>query len=213
MTVIIAASEAYSQKNVRKSVDEALEGVKQIVPRAKEAGLYVIGSISSSFGCHIEGGVPFERVARPAGEFPELDADELRFGAATGQANPVQEVEAFFSKMKEQVPGPKPIAHFYDTRGVTVANAVATLKVGVERFDCSLGGVGGRPAGVVEGSEMRHTGNLTAEDWACLLSELEVPCSVSCNDAIGAARLAKEFWVSAFSGTSQRPALSATRRF
>lgn len=191
ITAIIAASESYSQKNVRMSIDEALEGIRQIVPRAKKAGLYVIGSVSNSFGCHIEGNVPFEQVARLAGEYASLGADEIQFGDTTGQANPAQ-VREFFGKMKEKVPGPKLIAHFHDTRGVAIANAVAALESGIERFDCSLGGIGGRPAGIVEGHEMRHTGNLDTEDWVALLHELKVPCSVPAQAAIHAARLGEE---------------------
>lgn len=191
VTVIIAASEAYSQKNVKKSVGEALEGVRKIVPRAKEAGLYVIGSVSNSFGCHIQGDIPFEQTARLAKEYADLGADEIQFGDTTGQANPVQVAE-FFTRMKQEVPGPELIAHFHDTRGVAMANAVAALGAGVERFDCSLGGIGGRPAGIVEGSEMRHTGNLDTEDWVCLLAELGVESGIAPEDIIGAAKLGAE---------------------
>ena len=191
VTVIIAASEAYSQKNVKKSIEEALEGVRAIVPRAKEAGLYVIGSVSNSFGCHIQGDIPFEQAARLAKEYADLGADEIQFGDTTGQANPVQAGE-FFARMKEAVPGPDLIAHFHDTRGVAIANAVAALGAGVERFDCSLGGIGGRPAGIVEGAEMRHTGNLDTEDWVCLLAELGVDTGIASQDIIGAAKLAAE---------------------
>ena len=191
VTVIIAASEAYSQKNVRSSIAEALEGVRRIVPRAKEAGLYVIGSVSNSFGCHIQGDIPFEQTARLAKEYADLGADEIQFGDTTGQANPVQ-TAAFFTRMQKEVKGPKLIAHLHDTRGVAMANAVAALGVGIERFDCSLGGIGGRPAGIVEGSEMRHTGNLDTEDWVCLLAELGVDTGMSPEGIIGAANLASE---------------------
>jgi len=172
-------------------VEEALEGVRKMVPQAKAAGLYVIGSISNSFGCHIEGDIPFERVLQLAGEYAALGADEIQFGDTTGQANPAQ-VEEFFLRMKEKVPGPKLTAHFHDTRGVALANSVAALRAGVERFDGSLGGIGGRPAGIVEGAEMRFTGNLDSEDWICALSELQVGCGVTPERAVALARLAEE---------------------
>ncbi len=191
VTVILAASEAYSKKNVKMTVAEAVEGVKKIVPRAKQAGLYVIGSISNSFGCHIEGDIPFERVARLAKEFAGLGADEIQFGDTTGQANPVQ-AEEFFSSMKREVPGAKLIAHFHDSRGVAIANSLAALRAGAERFDGSFGGIGGRPRGIVEGADMRYTGNLTTEDWICLLHELGVECGVSKKKAIEGGKLAEE---------------------
>jgi hydroxymethylglutaryl-CoA lyase len=35
--------------------------------------------------------------------------------------------------------------HFHDTQGTAVANAVASLEMGITRFDASIGGLGGCP--------------------------------------------------------------------
>src|SRR3989304_2281281 len=64
--------------------------------RALGEGLTVIGGIATSFGCPIQGDVPFQAVADLAAWYADLGAREILFGDTTGVANPVQ-VEAFFA--------------------------------------------------------------------------------------------------------------------
>jgi hydroxymethylglutaryl-CoA lyase len=65
------------------------------------------------------------------------------------------------------------IAHFHDSRGTGLANAVAALEAGITHFDTSLGGTGGHPAAIAYGEGF--TGNVCTEDFVTLLHAMGVP--------------------------------------
>ena len=62
VNVFLSASETHNRKNVNRSIEESLQGLERVLPRAREAGLRCEGVISVSFGCPYEGEVPPERV-------------------------------------------------------------------------------------------------------------------------------------------------------
>jgi len=60
------------------------------------------------------------------------------------------------------------VLHLYDTYGLGIANLVAALQMGVRRFDCAFGGMGGCP--FIEGA----AGNIATEDVVNLLNALGI---------------------------------------
>ncbi|SAK98016.1 hydroxymethylglutaryl-CoA lyase [Caballeronia hypogeia] len=96
----------------------------------------------------------------------------------TGMAFPSQ-VGALTSAARAQFPGLELTLHFHNTRGMALANTLAALAAGVNRFDASLGGLGGCPyapgaTGNVCTEELVHMleldGYNTGVDLAALLS-------------------------------------------
>jgi hydroxymethylglutaryl-CoA lyase len=83
----------------------------------------------------------------------------------TGIANPAQ-VERLFSETRSRWPGLELTAHFHNTRGMGLANALAALEAGIDRFDASLGGLGGCP--FAPGA----TGNVCTEDLVHMLENM-----------------------------------------
>jgi hydroxymethylglutaryl-CoA lyase len=67
-------------------------------------------------------------------------------------------VEQVFTVAQSTWPTIDFTAHFHNTRGMGLANALASLRVGITRFDASLGGLGGCP--FAPGA----TGNVCTED-------------------------------------------------
>jgi hydroxymethylglutaryl-CoA lyase len=61
-----------------------------------------------------------------------------------GYANPAQ-VKRIFSRVQKEIGGKLEGAHFHNTRGLGLANALAAYEVGVRNFDSSMGGLGGCP--------------------------------------------------------------------
>ncbi len=190
---ILSASEPHNQANVKRTIAESKAEIEAIGRRALGEGLTVIGGIATSFGCPIQGDVPFQAVADLAAWYADLGAREILFGDTTGVANPVQ-VEAFFARMRVRVPGVACIAHFHDTRGTALANCVAALRAGVTHFDASVGGVGGRPK-FTEGNYPRimgFTGNAGTEDLVAMFEEMGVRTGVDRGKLIELGRLAEE---------------------
>jgi hydroxymethylglutaryl-CoA lyase len=189
---IMSASEPHNQANVKRTIAESKAEIAAIARRARADGLGVLGGIATAFGCPIQGDVDFAAVADLAAWYADQGAAEILFGDTTGTAHPVQ-VEAFFARMRERVPGVACIGHFHNTRGTALANVLAALRAGVTHFDASIGGVGGRPK-FTEGNYpkvMGLTGNACTEDLAAMLEEMGVRTGLDLDRLIELGRLAE----------------------
>src|SRR5256714_7800533 len=144
VNLFLSASESHNQANVNRSVEESLSGIERVVARAREEGLRCEGVISTSFGCPYEGQVPPERVFEIAERLAAAGCEEVAFGDTTGMANPIQ-VREFFAAAVEHLQGVELTAHFHNTRGQGLANALAALDVGVRSVEASFGELGGGP--------------------------------------------------------------------
>jgi hydroxymethylglutaryl-CoA lyase len=181
----LSAAETHNQKNVGRSVDESLAGLKRMFASARAEGLRCQGVISTSFGCPYEGHVPVARVHSIASQLAEFGCAEIGFGDTTGMANPVQ-VREFFAAAFEALPEIELTAHFHNTRGQGLANVLAALEAGVESFESSFGELGGCP--VPPGA----TGNIATEDLVSMLHEMGVSTGVDLEALLVASRSAQE---------------------
>jgi hydroxymethylglutaryl-CoA lyase len=181
----LSASESHNQKNVGRSVEESLDGLRRVFVRARQEGLRCEGVISTSFGCPYEGHVPIERVVSIAQELVAAGCEEVGFGDTTGMANPLQ-VREFFVAASEALGSVELTAHFHNTRGQGLANVLAALEVGVESFESSFGELGGCPVPV------GATGNIATEDLVSMLHEMAIETGVDLAALIDASRAAQE---------------------
>src|SRR3954453_5896936 len=163
----LSASETHNRKNVNRSIAESLDDLEGTIGTAHDAGLRCEGVISTSFGCPYEGDVPQDGVFEIAERLASFGCEELAFGDTTGMANPRQ-VAGFFAAAPGRLPGVELTAHFHNTRGQGLANALAALEQGITSFESSFGELGGCP--VPPGS----TGNVSTEDLVSMLHEMGV---------------------------------------
>jgi len=184
INVFLSASETHNRKNVNRSIEESLTGLERVIPRARQAGLRVEGVISVAFGCPYEGHVPRERVWAIAERLLAAGAQEIGFGDTTGMANPAQ-VRAYFPAAAAALGGAELTAHFHNTRGQGLANALAALDAGCRSFESSFGELGGCP--VPRGA----TGNIATEDLVSMLHEMGVATGIDLEALVDAARAAQ----------------------
>src|SRR4051794_7115684 len=185
VNLFLSASETHNRRNVNRSVEESLSGIERVVARAREEGLRCEGVISTSFGCPYEGHVPPERVFEIAGRLAAAGCEEVAFGDTTGMANPMQ-VREFFAAAFERLQGVELTAHFHNTRGQGLANALAALDVGVRLFESSFGELGGCP--VPAGA----TGNVATEDLVSMLHEMGYDTGIDLEKLLEASRAVRE---------------------
>jgi hydroxymethylglutaryl-CoA lyase len=186
VNLFLSASETHNQRNVNRSVEESLAGIERVVARARDAGLRCEGVISTSFGCPYEGHVPPERVFAIAERLAAAGCAEVAFGDTTGMANPAQVRDFFtdaFSRLGSAV---ELTAHFHNTRGQGLANALAALDVGVRSFESSFGELGGCP--VPKGA----TGNVATEDLVSMLHEMGFSTGIDLNALLDCTRAVQE---------------------
>ena len=186
ISVFLSASETHNRKNVNRSVEESMSGLERVLARAREAGLRCEGVIATSFGCPYEGEVPPERVLSLAERLAGAGCQEVGFGDTTGMANPRQ-VGEFYAGATERLGDRVELtAHFHNTRGQGLANALAAIEQGVTSFESSFGELGGCP--VPPGS----TGNVSTEDLVSMLHEMGIETGVDLEALLAASRAAQE---------------------
>jgi hydroxymethylglutaryl-CoA lyase len=166
LNFVMSVSESHNRANVRRSREESVEDFGRIAALLKslpaERRPKLAGGLSTALGCTIEGKVRESEVTRYAAKLAELGADEISVADTVGYADPAS-VRRVFKAVMAEVPGVPVAAHFHDTRGQGIANALAALDVGVRRFDACLGGLGGCP--YAPGA----TGNVDMEDLVFML--------------------------------------------
>jgi hydroxymethylglutaryl-CoA lyase len=184
VNLFLSASESHNRANVNRSVEESLAGLERVVARARAEDLRCEAVISVAFGCPYEGEVPPERVLTIAERLRDAGCAELGFADTTGMANPAQ-VREFFGLAFERLPGVELTAHFHNTRGQGLANALAALEAGCRSFESSFGELGGCP--VPKGA----TGNVATEDLVSMLHEMGHPTGIDIAALLDCAREAQ----------------------
>jgi len=81
-------------------------------------------------------------------------------------------VKKLFSLVRKEIGDRLEGAHFHDTRGLGLANALAAYEEGVRHFDSSLGGLGGCP--FAPGA----SGNVITEDLVFMFESMGVSTGV-----------------------------------
>jgi hydroxymethylglutaryl-CoA lyase len=94
--------------------------------------------------------------------FAELEVDGVTLCDTTGMAYPTQ-VERLVLATRAAMPQLALTAHFHNTRAMGLANVIAAVETGIERFDMALGGIGGCP--YAPGA----SGNVATEDVVHML--------------------------------------------
>jgi hydroxymethylglutaryl-CoA lyase len=92
----------------------------------------------------MEGEVPLAELLDWAQAFADLGVRGLTICDTTGMANPAQ-VSEIAQTLRARFDGLQLTFHFHNTRGMGLANMLAAVLGGINRFDASLGGLGGCP--------------------------------------------------------------------
>jgi len=185
VSLLVSASEAHTQKNLRRTRAEQWANVEQMA-RAAQGRFRLVGTVSVAFGCPFEGRVDPGVVAEDVARFSALGVALVALGDTTGLATPKT-----VRDMARRLPGGvTPIAHFHDTRGTGLVNYVAAYDAGIRFFDSSFGGVGGHPAKVEYGGG--HTGNVCTEDLVSLFESMGIDTGIDLDGLVETARFCEQ---------------------
>jgi isopropylmalate/homocitrate/citramalate synthase len=182
LALFVAATESFSRANINRSIEQSLEDARSVISTATPHGVQIRAYISVAFGCPYEGPVAPEAVRRVAERLFELGVDEVVLGDTIGVATP-GDVRRVMDTLLPVAPLERWGMHFHDTRGIAVANVMASLELGLSHFDSSAGGLGGCPF-----AGPGAAGNLATEDLLYLLDGLNLDHGVSLDAVLGASR-------------------------
>jgi hydroxymethylglutaryl-CoA lyase len=173
MTIPVSASEAHSLANVRKTREDMVAAVRDIVAlrNATAPGVKIEAGISTAFGCTIQGLVPEDDVLRIAALCVAAGVDDAGLSDTTGYANPAQ-VRRLFGRLRAEIGDKAGAAHMHNTRGLGLANCLAAYEAGVRTFDASLGGLGGCP--YAPGA----SGNVVTEDLVFMFEAMGISTGI-----------------------------------
>ena len=178
--LVMSTSETHNLANLRMTREKSFAGLAEVIN-------YVDGrtpinvSLSTSFGCPMEGDVPQKVVQEFAQRFADLGVRGLTICDTTGMANPAQ-VISMSESMQKLFPEMQVTMHFHNTRGMGLANVLAAVQSGITRFDGSLGGLGGCP--YAPGA----SGNISSEDAIHMLDAMGYDTGMNIPNLLAIAR-------------------------
>jgi hydroxymethylglutaryl-CoA lyase len=170
ITFPVSASHQHSVSNVRMTPDQMIEEVRRAASMREGKGPEIEGAVSTAFGCTMQGNVPEDEVVRIAVRLAEF-CDGVALADTVGYANPAQ-VKRVFRRVKQEIGDKLEGAHFHNTRGLGLANALAAWEEGVRSFDSSMGGLGGCP--FAPGA----SGNVITEDLVFMFESMGVATGI-----------------------------------
>ncbi|AQQ53670.1 hydroxymethylglutaryl-CoA lyase [Planococcus lenghuensis] len=171
IAVFVGVSDSFNKKNINKTTDESMTALEPLIRNLKDEGIFVRACISTAFYCPYEGAIDPQATLSLCKRFIKLGVDELSVADTIGMANP-KESYSLFKLLRDEFPGTLVAAHFHDTRRMAIANIVAALQAGIDRFDTSAGGLGGCP--FAPGA----TGNVATEDVVHMLHRMGIDTGI-----------------------------------
>jgi len=162
--LMVSTSESHQRKNSGLSLDEYWKMSEEWVKKARDAGMAVNGTVSTIWGCPIEGPTEMSKAIDFTQRWFDIGATDVEHADHDGSASP-DRVYKYFSMLLDKVDNPhKQIAHFHTTRGWGLANVLAALQAGMTNYESTMGGLGGQPANFVDGVPVPGTGEYYYKD-------------------------------------------------
>jgi hydroxymethylglutaryl-CoA lyase len=192
-SIALTASEAFTRKNLNRSHAQNLEAMRTQTSLHLSKGVPVgrIG-VMAAFGCNYQGDIAPAQVIRTLEDALAIAADTgaqvklFSLADTMGWATPAR-IERVLGEVRSRWPEKQLSLHLHDTRGLAVANAHAGLRMGVNRFDSTVGGLGGCPFAGQKGA----AGNICTEELVLLCEEMGIRTGVDLDRLIEVGRMAE----------------------
>jgi isopropylmalate/homocitrate/citramalate synthase len=192
-SISLCASEAFTHKNLHRSHAENVEAMRKQTKLhlSKNIAVDRIG-VMAAFGCNFQGDITPSQVVSTLKDGFEIAKEcgatitNLSLADTMGWATP-QRIERVIGEVRSRWPEQRIGLHLHDTRGLAVANAYQGLKMGVTRFDSTVGGLGGCPFAAHKGA----AGNICTEELVLLCEEMGIHTGVDIDALIEVGRLAE----------------------
>ncbi len=178
--LVMSTSETHNLANLRMPREHSFAALREVIDRyGKQVPINV--SLSACFGCPMEGDVPQAEVMQWAQRFADLGVRGLTICDTTGMAHPEQ-VAQMCDALRVRFPSLQLTLHFHNTRGMGLANVLVAAQTGIDRFDGSLGGLGGCP--YAPGA----SGNISSEDAIHMLDAMGYDTGIDLSHLLSIAR-------------------------
>jgi hydroxymethylglutaryl-CoA lyase len=200
--MMVSTSATHMKKNSGLDHTEYWAEAERAIRKAHDAGIKVNGTVSTIWGCPMEGPTRLEDAVAFTKRFLEIGADDIEHADHDGSAPP-NKVYEYYSMILDAIPDvSKHVAHFHVTRGWGLANVLAALQAGIVRYESTLGGIGGQPANFFDGYPVSGTGRyyyqdpnnvglVCTEDLVVMLDEMGIETGIDVDKILNAGRMAE----------------------
>jgi hydroxymethylglutaryl-CoA lyase len=192
-SIRVTASETFSIKNTGMNIEQTLAEQRSWLAIYRERGISVEwGYVMTAFGCNFEGDVPVAQVVRMTEAILSLAAENgvqlkgVYLADTVGHGTPAS-IETRIGAVRERWPDLPLGLHLHDTRGTGIANCYAALRLGVNQFDSSCGGLGGCPFAGHKGA----AGNVCTEDLVYMCDEMGIETGIDLDALVACAQMAE----------------------
>ena len=193
-SISLTASAGFTKKNLNRTPEENLAAMRRQTELHLSRGIPVnrLG-VMAAFGCNYQGDIS------PATVIATLE-DGMKIAQETGAEITVfsladtmgwgapHRIEKVIGEVRNRWPDMQISLHLHDTRGLAVANAYAALKMGVNQFDSTVGGLGGCPFA----GQPKAAGNICTEELVLLCEEMGIETGVDLDHLIEVGRMAED---------------------
>ena len=198
--LMVSTSESHHRTNSGLSLADYWRMAEEWIPKAREAGMKVNGTVSTIWGCPIEGPTEMKKAIEFAKRWFEIGATDVEHADHDGSASP-DRVFRYYSMLLDAFGQPdKHIVHFHTTRGWGLANVLAALQAGMTNYESTLGGIGGQPANFVNGVPVTGTGNyyykdpnivglVSTEDMVVMMDEMGIDTGLDIDKILSAGNM------------------------
>ena len=176
ITLPLSVSETHSLRNIRRTHDQVIDEAKAIasliaeLPQDKRP--HFEGSLSTAFGCTLEGPIEDAVILHNAERLMAAGCDEVGLSDTTGYGDP-NSMKHLIRAVRNVVGADKLTGvHLHNTRGLGLANVLAAFEEGITTFDSSLGGLGGCP------TAPGASGNVVTEDLVFMFESMGVETGI-----------------------------------
>ena len=192
-SVSLAASDAFSRKNLNRGHAENLEAMRKQTAVHQAAGIPVTRvGVMAAFGCNYQGDIAPAQIVQTVADGLAVAAEygagitDVTLSDTMGWATPIR-IERGIGAVRDRWPNLRIALHLHDTRGLAIANAHAGLRLGVTKFDSTVGGLGGCPFAGQKGA----AGNICTEELVLLCEEMGIATGVDLDALIEVGRMAE----------------------
>ncbi len=176
ITLPLSVSETHSLRNIRRTHDQVIEEAQAIAALIADlpdqTRPHFEGSLSTAFGCTLEGPIDEAIILRNAERLMAAGCDEVGLSDTTGYGDPASMKRLI--RAVRSVVGDENLTgvHLHNTRGLGLANVLAAYEEGITTFDSSLGGLGGCP------TAPGASGNVVTEDLVFMFESMGVETGI-----------------------------------
>jgi hydroxymethylglutaryl-CoA lyase len=188
-SIVISSSKTHNMKNVNNTIDQSIKHYKKVAHLANADRKPFRAYISCAYGCPYEGYIENQTVCDISKCMLDIGAYEVSISDTIGVGTPLT-TQCLIESLLQDIPRKNIALHMHNTKNMALSNIYESMKLGIQTFDSSFGGIGGCP--YAQGA----SGNIATEDIVSMMYHLNIKTSINldklCKTSLYAQRILKK---------------------